>query len=223
LVPDKPFFLALRNRFINTTNVYLLRVDSDATCSAPPPPPLLAGQSVRSVASAASAGEATEGDTFEVNVASGAQSVSFHVEAEGDAMIVAQKGAIPTRDTYSHAQNAPGSGSETLSIGAASGLSAGVWYVRVLNNTEEPFEYTITAQGDIAAPAPRTELIAEQSNGAIRLLWNSTAGVSYRIESSSDLENWSTVTTVTASGGTAEYSDPINGVSRRFYRVARLN
>lgn len=223
LTPGKPFFLALRNRFLNATNVYLLKVDSDASCNLPPPPPLLANQTVQSVASAASTGEGTEGDTFEVNVETGASSVSFAVQSEGDTMIVAQKGTAPTRYDYTHIQNNAGAGNEVLTINSSSSvpLSPGLWYVRVLNNTDEALPYSITATGDISAPAAKTEIHASLSGGAIRLVWNATLGTVYRVESSMNLETWMEAGTVTAESATAEFSESTGGISSKFYRVRR--
>jgi hypothetical protein len=221
LIPGKPFFIALRNRLLNTTNAYSLKIDSDGSCPLPPPAPLLANQTVFSVATAATKGEATEGDTYEVNVSEGAQNISFEVEAEGDAMIVAQKGSVPTRENYSHVQNTPGSGSETLTIGASGGLSPGVWYIRVLSNAGEPVGYSITARGDISGPANRTQLSVSENNGSIQLSWNTVAGAAYRLESSTDLQVWSERANFTGTGGVVQHDETTSGVTQRFYRVVQ--
>ena len=135
-------------------------------------------------------------------------------------MIVARQGSIPTRDSYTHVQNILSSGSVELRITTASPvpLSSGTWYVRVLNNADEAIGYSLTASGDIADPVGQTRVNAVLANGRVHLLWNSADGASYQVQASSDLENWSSVSTITASGSTATYSEPATA-SRRFYRV----
>lgn len=223
LIPGKPFFVAVRNRFINTTNVYTLRVDSDRSCNFPSAFGLSANATVSSVVAPQSAGAATEGDLFEANVAEGALEISFKVEAEGDVMIVAQKGNVPSRESYSHIQNVVGSGDEELRITASSTvpLTPGQWFVRVLNNDTDAVAYSITASGDLAAPVEQTRVSASYSGGHITLLWNSVPGASYIVEHSTDLVDWHPAATVQAEGAVSSHTADAANVSQRFYRVVR--
>jgi hypothetical protein len=59
------------------------------------------------------------------------------------------------------------------------------------------------------------------NNGSVALTWSALEGGTYRVESASTLNNWTTnATGVSVVANSGSYSDP-NGSSQRFYRVAQ--
>jgi len=216
----KPFFIAVRNRYLESTNRYTLEVFGDTSCLAPPPPPFLArGGSFSGGLPSFRASMPSAGALYQVQVAGGAQSVAFNVAADEDAMIVARRGEPPTREAFSHSANQPGSGQEQLVINGQSDppLTPGIWYVRVLNNASIPSFYTITAEGDLAGDdVPNITAVAV--SGQIVLTWNSTEGKQYEIQASSNLADWAAVGSVTPGGGSESFSAPMSGLGQ-FYRV----
>ena len=159
----------------------------------------------------------TEGELFALEVPEGEESITFQAEGSGDIALVAQQGSIPSRDSHTYGENSSG-GSETLTISNSGGLAPGTWYVRVLNNSLEPVAYSITgALGSSVGP----ELAIEQAGQSVILRWNGKQGVSYEVESSVDLVNWSTVTTVPGAGTATSVTLPQGDDDYRFYRVVR--
>ena len=66
----------------------------------------------------------------------------------------------------------------------------------------------------ISSPAAVAEMLT-----AVEFKFNATNGVSYRIEPSSDLENWSTVDAeIVGSGVRVTRSYSIEGTQKQFYR-----
>jgi hypothetical protein len=98
-------------------------------------------------AQSASSSSEEDGDLYSFNVEPGTTSLVLDVAGDGDVSIVGQKDLPPTRSEFSHFQNTPGSGNERLVINSTSGipLTTGLWYFRVLNNTENLVSYSITA------------------------------------------------------------------------------
>ena len=218
LRPGKPLFVAVRNVARNQTNRYTLRATLDqASCQGVRiSSAQLANNSSITSSLAASESAESEGELFEVEVPEGAMSLSFQVQADADAAFVVSQGAPPTRGAYDYAEDNQGSGSESLTITPQSPvpLTAGTWYILVLNNDSVPLMYTVTASFDEGAPV----LNAALADGELLLQWNAIPGASYRIETSTDLENWSFLTTVTAEGEGASYSAQASGEAL-FYRV----
>lgn len=220
----KRFFLAVRNVFLDATNTYSLTVAfTGGNCPVLVATSLSNGQSVSKSLAAQSANSSSEedGDIYAYNVEPGTTSLVLDVQGDGDVSIVGQKDLPPTRDLFSHFQNTPGSGSERLVINSGSGipLTAGLWYFRVLNNTEASVTYSITATDDRNPPSTGPSLTATASGGQIRLLWSSIPGAIYDVQGSTDLLTWSAAGTVTASGNITTYTPPATGARYRFYRL----
>jgi hypothetical protein len=225
-VSGKRIFIALRNRFEEMTNSYRLSVRLQRGICLPPIVPVLRKNQAfaATVPVLQNAPEEEEGDVYQVNVAPGATSISLNVQAEGDVAIVAQKGMPPTRSSFSHFQNNPGSGSEQLTISSNSGvpLASGVWYVRVLNNTSLAVPYTITATGDISDTGVAEPLLsAAVVNGQLQIQWSSAAGIAYEVQASEDLNAWTSVGNVISNGGIMTFTPPAGSGHMRFYRLVR--
>ncbi len=216
----KPIFVALRNRFQDMTNIYSLTVASDGNCSTTSGGPSALQANVSEVSGLASASEytANEMGLHALNIPDGAQAVRVNVEADADVSVIAQKDEPPTTQSFSHFQNVPGSGIEELILtaDAAKPLTPGVWYVRVLNNTDRPISYTITATGDLTAELEVLSMQAEVVDGQLRLNWNGVEGGTYELQSSIDLQNWTPVASLPE--GTS-YLVPEVYAPARFYRV----
>jgi hypothetical protein len=106
------------------------------------------------------------------------------------------------------------------------GLTPGVtyyWSVQAVDGAlvGSPF----AAEGTFTLPpaAPLNTSFVRDSNGTIHTTWQGTPGFAYRIEVSSNLLNWATLTTLTATNGTGLFElveNPAAEISQRFYRAA---
>lgn len=85
--------------------------------------------------------------------------------------------------------------------------------------------FTITDSRDFQVQVTATTSTSQQPGGGLHLSWPAQTGVDYRIETSTDLSNWTPVATQTGSGSGASVMtydiQPTTGESRRFYRVRR--
>ncbi len=227
LVPGKRIYLAVRNRFIDDTNRYTLRVrfEGVANCTVAQPVRINRLQPQFGALSGFSALEMEEGDLFEVQVSAAAQSLTLNLSADDDAQIVLSKDVPPTRYLFDYRGDSPGSGSEELTVQADSAipLTPGTWYARVLNNTLEPLSYSLTATGDILDETETIVLSLMDTGSGLSLNWPGTAGASYEVQYSSDLVHWTTFSFVEGAGDTVTAPlvglDPREG--SRFFRVIR--
>jgi hypothetical protein len=81
---------------------------------------------------------------------------------------------------------------------------------------------TASAQLENSGPAPhfRTSATTRTPDGAVHLVIDSPMAASFQVQASNDLVNWSLLTTVTNSPGTARVDDPSAAAqARRFYRA----
>lgn len=222
LRPGKPLFLAVRNNLRNQTNSYTLRVTLDAAdCVVPPEPPEI--ESSMSISSTLPEGESgeSEGELFSITTTSETSALSLSLTADGSASFVVQKDAPPTRDSFSYQGNLAGPGTQgvTLTPGSDLPLSPGKWYIRILNDADEPIYYSLTATAGDDTPV----LTATLADGALLVEWNAVPGATYQVESSTNLENWYPVATVEASAGVASHSVDLGSSGEMaFFRVVRV-
>ncbi|MBM3823711.1 MAG: hypothetical protein FJ404_12635, partial [Verrucomicrobia bacterium] len=77
------------------------------------------------------------------------------------------------------------------------------------------------AAGGAVAAAPQFQSPEIQTDLVLRLPFASAAGVTYQLEVSSDLANWTVLRTLTATSAVSEFFDTLIGGTRaRFYRIA---
>jgi hypothetical protein len=102
-----------------------------------------------------------------------------------------------------------------------------VWAIRNPGNPGDNFmvfdNYEITAQPVDSIP-PNLEVLGFQTDGQFLVRIYGEEGLNYRIETSSNLQQWAPQATLTApAGGTFNFADPAaNGSAVRFYRVQRV-
>jgi hypothetical protein len=98
----------------------------------------------------------------------------------------------------------------------------------VILNIEPSAQYDIASSGTASiqlenpGPAPhfRTSATTRTPDGTVHLVIDSPAGANFQIQASSDLLNWSLLTSITNSPGTARVDDPSAAAqARRFYRA----
>lgn len=227
LQPGKRFYLAVRNRFLDDTNRYTLRVrfEGAGNCTVTQPVRINRAAPQSGTLSGFSALEMEEGDLFEVEVASAPQKLTLNLAAEDDAQIVLSKDVPPTRDSFDYRGDSPGSGVEHLVVEPSStiALTPGTWYARVLNNTLHPITYTLTATGDILDDTETIILSLVDSGSELALVWQGVAGADYEVQISSDLVQWTLFSYVTGISDTITAPlvglDPREG--SRFFRVLR--
>jgi hypothetical protein len=220
LIPGKNLYFAVRNRFINETNEYTFRVDLDGVPCLTPSQPVRLSNS-QSIFSSLSAGSSsTEGELYIHQVNSLGEPLTIEASSEGNLQILVSRGVEPTRESFTYSVNATSSGTERLVISATSNpaLETGTYYIRILNNSDYPVTYTVSAS---SAPGFAIHSDAQFVNGRFTLSFDSALGEQYEIQSSSDLLTWNMVTTLTASGSETTYEAPASEANApaRFYRV----
>jgi hypothetical protein len=209
LQPGKRIFIAVRGtQFPLTTNeTFLVRVQPNG-CAFTLPQVLSAGESVSSLADPTGAGDG--GATYQTSTTS-ASSVTF--AADGTLTLLASNGVEPTPTNYQIRQTVT-SGSIKVAL-----PTAGTWYFRVVNEGSEPVPYTLSVEGQ-STSGIRTVGI---ENDHLTVTWQSSPGISYEIATSTDLVNWTPVTTVQANSTETSYTDP-NATSgaAKFIRIRQL-
>jgi subtilisin-like proprotein convertase family protein len=208
LQAGKRLFIAVRGgQFAGDTNqTFQIRILPNG-CAFTAPQLLPAGVAVSSVAFAASPGD--DGTTYQATTTAPS---SIEIAADGALTLLASNGSEPTATNYQLKQTVS-TGKATLAL-----PSAGTWYFRVINesNTTAPYTLTVGAQSS----GVRSVSIAGDH---LQVTWDSVPGTSYEIATSTDLSNWTPVTTVQATSAETTYTDPaaVGGMTR-FIRIRPL-
>jgi hypothetical protein len=207
------------------TNVYSLTVASDGNCTPSGSGASALGAGSPEIGALAGASDYSHNQMglHAINVPAGAQSVRVNVEADADVAILAHRDVAPTPAAFTHFQDIPGAANEELILAADSSgpLTPGLWYVRVLNNSENAISYSITATGDLTEEVDTLSVQAEVVDGRLRLNWNVIDEAAYVVQSSNDLAAWSDVAEIPA--GSSSFVLPNVSGPARFYRVVRTN
>lgn len=72
---------------------------------------------------------------------------------------------------------------------------------------------------DTSTPPPTVDFIQGLAGKQVQLTWASSSGLSYRIESSADLNNWQLRSIVGADDSTASWVDPSSVGQSLYYRI----
>jgi len=105
------------------------------------------------------------------------------------------------------------------------GLAPGATYYWSVQSVDSAFAGSaFAAEGSFTMPpaSPLNVSFVRDASGTVRTSWRGTPGTIYRIEASSDLHNWTTLTSLTASNGTGLFElveTPGPEIPVRFYRT----
>jgi len=106
------------------------------------------------------------------------------------------------------------------------GLTPGATYYWSVQTVDSAFAgSSFASEGGFTVPpeAPLNISFVRDSTGTVHTSWHGTPGTTYRIQASSDLQNWSTITTLSASNDTGIFElveTPASEIQQRFYRAA---
>jgi hypothetical protein len=128
--------------------------------------------------------------------------------------LLASNGVEPTPGNYQLRQTVSG-GTAKLDL-----PSGGTWFFRVVNESGVAVPYTIVVGDGQQDSNIRNVTIADNH---LSVTWQSVAGTSYEISTSTDLVNWTVVTTVSATSTETTYTDPAAATgTMRFIRIRPL-
>lgn len=208
LRPGTRIFIGVRNLDVFTTNSFRVMVISDGLCVFTPPLPLRSNETLDYWAPSRELTE--EGSSFSF-AASGESSVEFNTDGAGDLVAVASANGDPSLTNFD-VRKEISSTTGTLNL-----PGAGNWRIRVFNQSNSNVRYSLTARGDAGFQILESQV---GSDGVFRMTWQSEAGTDYEVLGSINLTDWDPITTVSADGTTASYSEPVNREqTNRFYQV----
>jgi YVTN family beta-propeller protein len=210
LQAGKRIFFAVRaGQFPLTTNeTFVLRVSPNG-CAFAAPAALTLNEAVSDMAFPASQND--PGTTYQATTSSAS---SAQITAEGELTLLASNGVVPTPGSYQLRQTVS-NGTAKLNL-----PSGGTWVFLVMNESDVPVPYTIMV-GD-GQPTSNVRNVAITDNH-LQVTWQSVAGASYEIATSTDLVNWTVLTTVQATSTETTYTDPSTATgTMRFIRIRPL-
>jgi hypothetical protein len=105
------------------------------------------------------------------------------------------------------------------------GLTPGTTYYWTVQSVDSAFSgsaFAVENSFTVPPAAPLNLSFTRDASGTVRTTWRGTPGTTYRVEVSSDLHNWSTLTSLTADGtGLFELVETTGAdIPVRFYRAA---
>jgi hypothetical protein len=209
LQPGRRLYIGVRAAQFPTTTNETFRIGIQPNgCGFVLPTVLAAGESFSEVAFPAAPED--PGTTYQTT-ATAASSVEF--SAEGTLTLLASNGTEPTMANYQLRQTVS-NGSATLQL-----PGPGTWYFRVVNETAAAVPYTISVAGQGESNVLDVSIVDDH----LRVTWQSVAGTSYEIATSTDLVNWEVLTTIEATAGETTYTDPNAATgTARFIRIRPL-
>jgi hypothetical protein len=105
-------------------------------------------------------------------------------------------------------------------------LTSGTWYLAVYNShTNVSMTYQVYGDTNVTtAPSAAVVSLAGMSaaDNQFTLSWASVPGGEYKVNSSTDLTNWTEAADVTTDGATGTYNEDMIQQSARFYQVTRV-
>ncbi|HEY3856849.1 MAG TPA: S8 family serine peptidase [Verrucomicrobiae bacterium] len=174
-----------------------------------------------------------------LNNPAGVQFTLANKSAVGGLQLLAELGAIPTPGHSYDANSTTTTSPLSIVVGKGAALPSvnGTWYLAIANTASTPISYTITGTALTTGPVTTTPFIVDDQTATTQplfigsrisspssgfsLYWTATQGKKYNIEVSTDLVNWSVVTTVVAESNTAAFTDsiPVSQEPGRFFRI----
>jgi hypothetical protein len=226
----KALYVAVYNRFINATNRYELEFISDGDCTPLTPPPVVNPGDTQTGTlppSTGGGGTNTTQGLFQFNVGSNIRAATITVVSDGDVSAYVLINEPPTTSLYSHFIDANnGSGTETLRIENPNGspLTPGTWYVRVVNDTALPVNFTVSVQLEPMTPPGQINLLLfPQTGGGLQLQWNSEVGMTYDVLGSNNIASpvntWTVVATIVATNTRSQHTINPSTTQFQFYTV----
>ena len=159
---------------------------------------------------------------------------AFNLTGAGDLLV--RKGAYPTSTEYDFSSNQSGTNREQVVVSTnATVLNLnGDYYATVINRETNNITYSISGtvpvlvnggsvltstEGiKVAAPALSSNAVSPQFS------WTAVTGEKYQVEVSTNLTDWSPLTTIVVDGPSASFTDPTpyTDSQLRFYRIRQV-
>lgn len=176
-------------------------------------------------------------DIYHLNVATHPSKLLFELfNLSGNGDLLIRKGAYPTATQFDYSSSLAGTNREQVVVSTNATVTDlnGDYYATVINRETNNITYSIsgtvpvTVDGGsmltstegikVAAPSLSTNTATAQFS------WTAVSGEKYQVEVSTNLVDWSPLTTITVSGPTASFTDPTpyNDSQLRFYRIRQV-
>lgn len=97
------------------------------------------------------------------------------------------------------------------------------WSVQTVDNAFAGSPFATEGSFTMPPATPLSIAFTRDAGGTIHGSWQGTPGFAYRVEVSTNLQSWTTLTTLTATNGTGLFElfeTPAAGIKERFYRAA---
>jgi hypothetical protein len=152
-----------------------------------------------------------------------------NISTNGNLQLLVGDGSFPTPENFYIGSFNPGPENQSVTIVTNSALASlsNIWYLAVPNvsTNNAAVRYSVTATVITNGPVQGTPLflganISSPASG-FTMYWSAAAGMTYQIQVSTNLSNWSVVTNITAQSTTAAYTDAVPVISQtsRFFRI----
>ncbi|MGV3771501.1 MAG: S8 family serine peptidase [Verrucomicrobiales bacterium] len=161
--------------------------------------------------------------SYKVTVPQDATSVLFELyDLGGNADLWVQRGSFPMLSAN------PGLAPEQIVIRENASMPdiSGEWIIVIANNEDHPIAVklrTVFGRGGMLQSSLPLNVETTIQDGQVRLSWRAVKGERYQVQTSTNLEDWTPVTTLTATNGSLDYS-ALNNINEnaRFYRVIQI-
>lgn len=176
-------------------------------------------------------------DIYRLNVSSEPAKLlfeAFNLSGNGDLLV--RRGAHPTLTEFDYSSVLTGTSREQVVVVTNETLLnlTGEWFATVVNRESTNIVYSISGTIPVTvsggAILVSTEGIMVETptfntgNGTPEFSWTTVQGEQYQVEVSTDLINWTPLTSVVVNGTTATFTDPTPYTDslQRFYRIRQL-
>lgn len=218
LRPGERYYLGVQNVSAAQTNSFTLNVTFDNTNKLVAVTPL-----VNTIPLSTNLPLSSGIQYYQYDLSSSVSAIEFRIYGlSADADLVVRRDRLPTQSIYDFNSNLGGTSDEVITVTTP---VAGRYYLGVYGFFPTGnITYTVVVTEGPAAFAPTVLSRPTLTSSGFRVSANTIIGAQYEFSVSTNLINWTVVTTTTATANITTFTDPTPPASQtaRFYRVRQL-